>query len=87
MMTEFIKVYYWVVLCKNHLYHNRQNRFFGHKILLGETDDFASRPRIEARFKVKCDDCGNEYFYQPDEVLRYETEPRDPFDAHPLFSA
>jgi len=33
--------YVWVVICKNHKYHDKQNMFSGHKIPLGETDQYA----------------------------------------------
>ncbi len=85
-MTEFVKEYYWVVLCKNHLFHNRQNLSSGHKILLGETDAILPCPILKSAFKVTCDDCGKEYNYLPKDVLRYETEPPVIFAAHPLFS-
>lgn len=60
-MTELTREYYWVVLCRNHRFHNRQNRSSGHKILLGETDSFLSRPPLDQSFVVRCDDCGKEY--------------------------
>lgn len=85
-MTEFIQEYYWVVLCKNHRAHHRQNRFSGHKILLGLTDAFSSLPPLNAPFRVTCDDCGKQYSYLPMETLRFETEPPAHFKAHPLFS-
>ena len=85
-IMEFSKQYYWVVLCKNHLFHNRQNRSSGHQILLGETDEVLSPPRLGVPFKVKCDDCDKEYSYLPSEVLRSEAEPPPFFVAHPLFT-
>jgi hypothetical protein len=83
---EYKREYYWVVLCKNHLFHNRKNISAGHQILLGETDAVLSPPRLGAPFKVKCDVCDKEYSYLPSEVLRSETEPPPFFAAHPLFS-
>ena len=83
---ETAKEYYWVVLCKNHLFHYRQNRSSGHKILLGETDALLPCPRLGAPFKAVCDDCGKEYSYALSEVLRFETEPPESFTAHPLFA-
>jgi hypothetical protein len=58
MMSGIEKEYYWVVLCKNHLFHNRQNRFSGHKILLAETDAVLPRPRLGGSLRVRCNDCG-----------------------------
>jgi hypothetical protein len=77
--------YCWVVLCKNHWYHLRQNLFFRHRIPLAETDPVSPRPSLEGRFSVQCDDCRREYFYKPSEVLKYEQELSDSFTPHPLF--
>jgi hypothetical protein len=77
--------YCWVVLCKNHWFHLRQNLFFRHRIPLAETDPVAPRPSLEGRFSVRCDDCRKEYFYKPSEVLKYEVELSDSFTPHPLF--
>src|SRR5438132_501874 len=77
--------YFWVVLCRNHWFHARKNLFFRHKILLAETDAFASRPPVNRPFKVRCDECGKEYVYKPTEVLRVEHEPAESFTPHPLF--
>ncbi len=77
--------YCWVVLCKNHWFHLRQNLFFRHRIPLAETDPVSPRPSLEGRFRVQCDDCRKEYFYQPSEVLKYEQELSDSFTPHPLF--
>ena len=77
--------YYWVVICKNHHFHNRQNRFFGHKILLGETDSYSPRPDLDDHFSVRCDDCGSEYSYKPLDVLRVALEYREDLIPHPLF--
>jgi hypothetical protein len=59
----------WVVLCKNHWFHIPKNLFFRHRISLAETDAVMPRPSIKDRFKVRCDECGNEYIYKPSEVL------------------
>lgn len=40
-MTEIFPYYCWIVICKNSRYHRRQNLFYGHKILLGETDAYS----------------------------------------------
>ena len=77
--------YCWVVLCKNHWFHLRQNLFFRHRIPLAETDPVSPRPSLEGRFRVQCDDCRKEYFYKPSEVLKYEQELSDSFTPHPLF--
>jgi hypothetical protein len=77
--------YCWVVLCKNHWFHVRKNIWFRHRIVLAETDAVTPRPAIDAHFKVRCDECGEEYFYKPSEVLRFEQEPPEPFTPHPLF--
>jgi len=77
--------YCWVVLCKNHWFHLRQNIFFRHRIPLSETDPVAPRPSPEGRFSVRCDDCRKEYFYKPSEVLKSELELPDSFTPHPLF--
>ena len=77
--------YCWVVLCKNHWFHVRRNILFRHRIALGETDAVTPRPAIDAHFRVRCDECGKEYFYKPSEVLRFEQEPPEPFTPHPLF--
>lgn len=86
MITQMTKEYFWVVVCRNHLFHNRQNRSTGHIILLGETDEISRRPALGAEFSVKCDNCGRTYSYNPGEVLRFETEPPASFHPHPLFS-
>jgi hypothetical protein len=78
--------YCWVVHCKNHWFHLRQNLFFRHRIPLGETDAVAPRPAIDQRFRARCDECGKEYLYKPSEVLRFEQEPPPSFTPHPLFS-
>jgi hypothetical protein len=77
--------YCWVVVCKNHWFHRRRNLFHGHRIPLGETDAIMSRPAIQGRFSVRCDDCNKEYFYRPSDVVRYEQELSESFVAHPLF--
>jgi hypothetical protein len=84
-MAEFAREYYWVVICKNRLFHSF-HRSPSHRILLGETDAYLSPPALEERFSIRCDGCGKAYEYRPADVLRYETEPPDSFVAHPLFS-
>jgi hypothetical protein len=77
--------YFWVVLCKNHKFHKRQNLFFGHKIPLAETDAFQPPPNLDGGIHVRCDDCGQEYTYKPNDLLRIELESRESFTPHPLF--
>jgi len=85
-MAEFEKEYFWVVKCKNRLFHLLQNRSTGHIILLGETDSFSPPPKLEALFSVRCDDCGKEYSYHSREILRFETDRPAAFEAHHLFA-
>ena len=77
--------YVWVVLCKNHWAHLRINLFYRHRIPLAETDPVDPRPVLNGPFRVRCDKCGKEYFYEPSEVLRFEQELPDNFTPHPLF--
>jgi hypothetical protein len=79
--------YFWVVTCKNDRFHRRENIFYHHHILLGETDSYASLPMLPLEFKVRCDSCGEEYSYSRKEVLRAEVQVREAFTVHPLFSA
>ncbi len=78
--------YFWVVLCKNRRYHKRQNLFFGHKIPLAETDSILPPPALNEPLKVRCDDCGEEYQYEPKDLLRAELEAPRSFSPHPLFA-
>ena len=82
---SFDSQYVWVVICKNHKLHRRQNLFFGHKIPLGETDAFMPPPALDSRIHVRCDDCGEEHAYQPREVMRIELELPDSFTPHSSF--
>ncbi len=77
--------FFWVVLCKNHWFHFRQNLFYRHQIPLAEADATSGRPPIASRFKVRCNECGKEYLYKPSEVMRSEREPPLSFTPHPLF--
>ncbi len=78
--------YFWVVTCKNDRFHQKENIFFHHRILLGETDSYVSLPMLPVEFKVRCDSCGEEYSYSRKEVLRAEVQVREAFKPHPLFS-
>lgn len=75
--------YFWVVLCKNHRFHKRQNLFFAHKIPLAETDAFLPPPALSGELKVRCDDCGQEYSYEPKELVRIELEYPEVLHAAP----
>jgi hypothetical protein len=77
--------YCWVVMCKNHWFHHRQNINSGHRIPLGETDVYASPPALKSSFTARCDDCGKEYLYEASDVLRYEQDLPESFTPHPLF--
>jgi hypothetical protein len=77
--------YYWAVICKSHGFHNQQNRLFGHKILLGETDPYSLLPSLDEQFSVLCRNCGKEHTYKPSDVVRVESEYLDSFTPHPLF--
>jgi hypothetical protein len=77
--------YCWVVICKNVKSHRHANLMYGHKIPLGETDAFASPPEVTGSFTVRCDDCGKEYSYGSDDVLRFEMALPAEFAPHPLF--
>ena len=77
--------YCWVVICKNVKSHRHANLMAGHKIPLGETDAVEPPPAINGLFVVRCDDCGKEYSYGPEEILRFELELPASFAPHPLF--
>ena len=77
--------YFWVVTCKNHRFHQKDNFNYRHHILLGETDFYASLPRLPDQVKVRCDSCGKEYSYTRNEMLRAEVDIPDSFTPHPLF--
>jgi hypothetical protein len=77
--------YCWVVVCKNHWFHLRQNFFYGHKIPLAETDAFAPLTGLERAFAVRCNECGKECLYKITDVRRFEQELPESFTPHPLF--
>jgi hypothetical protein len=77
--------YCWVVICKNHHFHNRENLFSGHRIILGETDAYSPRPDFDMDLTVRCDECGKKYVYKPKEVLRAQLNEAVEFQPHPLF--
>jgi hypothetical protein len=76
---------YWIVICKNRRFHHKQTRVYNHKIPLAETDPFEELPVITSKLVVHCDECGEEYSYRPEEVLRYELNAPESFMPHPLF--
>ncbi len=78
--------YCWVVICKNNKFHNHQNFFSGHKIPLGETDAFSPPPTVDFLLTVKCDECGEEYTYDPADVVRFQMQLASDFKPHPLFA-
>jgi len=77
--------YFWIVLCKNHKLHKKQNLFFGHRIPLGETDAISPPPEVNGKLKILCDNCGEEFAYKAKDLLRAELEFPDGFTPHPLF--
>jgi hypothetical protein len=78
--------YWWVVICKNQKFHRHQNMFSGHKIPLGETDAFAPPPEIDFNLTIRCDECGEEYTYDPADLLRFQMGQQPNFKPHPLFT-
>jgi hypothetical protein len=78
--------YCWIVICKNKSFHRHTNLMFGHKIPLGETDAVSPMPAvIIGPFRVACDECGKEYSFGPEEVLKVEMALPESFKACPLF--
>jgi hypothetical protein len=77
--------YCWIVICKNGGFHRHTNLLFGHRIPLGETDAVSPRPALAGSFNVQCDECGKEYSYEADDVLRFELELPETFTPHRLF--
>lgn len=74
------------MICNNKSFHRQSNVLFGHRILLGETDSYSALPpAIIGPFAVKCDECGKEYSYGPEEVLRVEARLPEGFRPHSLF--
>ena len=83
--VEYTTDYYWVVVCKNHRVHHKGNIGYEHKILLGESDAYATLPMLPETFKVRCNSCGEEYSYKPKDVMRDEVQVPEVFTPHPLF--
>ena len=77
--------YCWVVICKNKRFHRHANTMFGHKIPLAETDAVSAPPAVSGPFVVQGDECGEEYTYRAEEVLRVELGLSESFVPHPLF--
>ena len=60
---------------------------FGHKIALGETDAVSPMPAaVIGRFRAACDECGKEYWFGSEEVLKVEMTVPASFKAHVLFA-
>ena len=78
--------YCWAVICKNQKFHRQENLFTGHKIPLGETDAFTPPPEIDFRLTVRCDECGEEYAYDPADLVRLQMPSGSDFKPHPLFA-
>jgi hypothetical protein len=76
--------YFWVVICKNVKVHKSENVMVGHKIPLAETDAVEPLP-VTSPLLVKCDGCGEEYLFEPSEVLRLEMEAPEDLTTHPRF--
>jgi len=72
------------VICKNRKFHEQQNIYSGHKIALGETDEFTPPPQIES-FTAQCDECGIAQSYQAADLVRFQMPAVSNFRAHPLF--
>jgi hypothetical protein len=85
--VEYITDYFWVVVCKNHRFHHKGNTGYEHRVLLGETDAYASLPMLPDRISVRCDSCGGEYSYKRKEVMRDEVPVPETFEPHPLFKS
>ena len=83
---QYTTDYFWVVVCKNHRFHHKTNIGYEHRILLGETDAFAALPMLPEKITVSCDNCGEEYSYKREEVLRDEVQVPENFVPHPLFA-
>ena len=78
--------YFWIVLCKNQRFHQKDNTNYEHRIPLGETDAFASPPMLPAEIEVCCDSCGKSYLYKRSEILRGELQVPESFVPHALFN-
>ena len=76
--------YCWVVICKNHKFHNQQNIYSGHKIPLGETDEFMPPPQLET-FTVRYDECGAGHSYAAEDLMKFQMTLAADFKPHPLF--
>jgi hypothetical protein len=78
--------YFWVVICKNAKAPNSENVMVGHKVPLAETDAYEPLP-VTGAFLVQCDAYGEEFLYEPSEVVRLEMEPSENFKTHPRFTS
>ncbi len=75
--------YFWVVLCKNRAVHNRDNLYSCHCIPLVETDAISPPPEVIGALTVRCDECGREYDYKANDLLRAELTQPETFTPHP----
>jgi hypothetical protein len=76
--------YFWAVICGNVKVHKNENVMVGHKIPLAETDAFEALP-VTGSVPVKCDESGEEYIYEPSEVVRLGMGAPDNFTTGPRF--
>lgn len=79
------KQHFWVVVCKNRKFHERQSFWAGYKIFLAETDAYSPLPALPPKINIHCDSCHKVFEYSPKEVLRFEADQVAAFDEHPLF--
>jgi hypothetical protein len=83
--VQYTTDYYWVVVCKNHRVHHKGNIGYEHKILLGEADAYATLPMLPETIRVRCNGCGEEYWYKQKDVMRDQVQVPEVFVPHPLF--
>jgi hypothetical protein len=84
--VKYVIDYFWVVVCKNCRFHQKENIGYEHKVLL-EADAFSSLPMLPDKIDVRCDSCGEEYSYKLKEVMRDEVQVPEVFVPHPLFKS
>jgi len=76
---------FWVVLCRNHRFHDKGNTSYSHQTVLAETDAFSPLPMLTQQVTVRGDACGAEYSYKATEKMRGEMETAPAFVPHPMF--
>lgn len=57
-----------------HRFHRKGNTSHEHHIPMGETDALSSLPMLTEQIRVRCDGCGEEHSYKPQEVMSAEIE-------------